>query len=161
MRRSFIWCNRCPKMEAFDQHLHSFAYPLPGDEVLPLSYLYCADLNSGAVTAVDIDPIEVQYHGPPVYGDGLWWSDRFRRRSTLCGRGADIFALILSIIDAEYRRRAQCAISEESGTGIDPSVWRGTSNVRIFAAGSRVLWYSQRDGWGHLYLYDAETAVRI
>ena len=141
-------------MEAFDQHLHSFAYPLPGDEVLPLAYLYCADLNSGAVTAVDIEPIEVQYHGPPVYGDGLWWSaDSETIYFVRQGRG--YFRIDLSIIDAETGA-ARIAISEESSTGIDPSVWRGTSNVRIFADGSRVIWYSQRDGWGHLYLYDAD-----
>ncbi len=139
--------------------LHSFAYPLPGDEVLPLAYLFCANLNSGAVTAVDIDPIEVQYHGPPVYGDGLWWSaDSETIYYVRQGRG--YFRIDLSVIDAETGA-ARIALSEESGSGIDPSVWRGTSNVRIFADGSRVLWYSQRDGWGHLYLYDADSGELI
>ena len=139
--------------------LHSFAYPLPGDEVLPLAYPFIADLTADNVAAVDIDPIEVQYHGPPVYGDGIWWSDDsdslyFVRR----GRG--YFQIDLVIIDPRAGA-ARIAISETSATGIDPSVWRDMSNVRVFADGARVIWYSQRDGWGHLYLYDAEDGVLI
>ncbi len=148
-----------PKDGEIRPKLHSFAYPLPGDEVLPLAYLVCADLSAGALTTVDIDPIEVQYHGPPVYGNGLWWSaDSETIYFVRQGRG--YFSIDLIIIDTKTGT-ARIAISEESGTGIDPSVWRGTSNVRVFADGSRVVWYSQRDGWGQLYLYDAENSVLI
>ncbi len=148
-----------PKDGSVRPVLHSFAYPLPGDEVLPLAYLHCADLTSGAVTALDTDPIEIQYHGPPVYGDGLCWSADSETIYFL-RQGRGYFRIDLSIIDAETGA-ARIAISEESSTGIDPSVWRGTSNVRAFADGSRVIWYSQRDGWGHLYLYDAENGSLI
>ena len=148
-----------PKDGRLRPKLHSFAYPLPGDEVLPLAYPVCADVSAGALTAVDIDPIEMQYHGPPVYGNGLWWSaDSETIFFVRQGRG--YFSIDLIIIDAKTGN-ARIAISEESGTGIDPSVWRGTSNVRVFADGSCVVWYSQRDGWGHLYLYDAENSALI
>jgi len=30
-------------------------------------------------------------------------------------------------------------------------------NVRVTADGKQVIWWSQRDGWGHLYRYDAVT----
>jgi len=30
-------------------------------------------------------------------------------------------------------------------------------NVQVTAGGKQVIWWSQRDGWGHLYLYDVET----
>lgn len=148
-----------PKDGKIRPKLHSFAYPLPGDDILPLAYLYCADLNSGAVAAVDIDPIEIQYHGPPVYGDGLSWSDD-SETIYFVRQGRGYFRIELSIIDAATGA-ARNAISEESGAGIDPSVWRGTSNIRVFADGSRVIWYSQRDGWGHLYLYDTENGSLI
>ncbi len=32
-------------------------------------------------------------------------------------------------------------------------------NVRITKNGREVIWFSQRDGWGHLYLYDAQTGA--
>lgn len=148
-----------PKDGAIRPKLHSFAYPLPGDEVLPLAYLVCADLNSGAVAEIDIEPIEVQYHGPPVYGDGLWWSDD-SQTIYFVRQGRGYFRIDLAVVDAATGD-SRIAISEESKTGIDPSVWRGSSNVRVFADGTRALWYSQRDGWGHLYLYDADSGDLI
>ena len=148
-----------PKDGSIRPHLHSYAYPLPGDEVVPLAYPVCADLSAGTLTAVDINPIEVQYHGPPIYGNGLWWSaDSGTIYYVRQRRG--YFRIDLSIVDAQTGA-ARIAISEESSSGIDPSVWRGTSNVRVFAEGSRVVWYSQRDGWGHLYLYDADSGSVI
>ena len=30
-------------------------------------------------------------------------------------------------------------------------------NVRVTTNGKEVIWWSQRDGWGHLYLYDGQT----
>jgi dipeptidyl-peptidase-4 len=30
-------------------------------------------------------------------------------------------------------------------------------NVRVTRNGAEVIWFSQRDGWGHLYLYDGQT----
>ena len=30
-------------------------------------------------------------------------------------------------------------------------------NVRVLGGGDEVLWWSERDGWGHLYLYDGRT----
>ncbi len=140
-------------------HLHSYAYPLPGDEMMPLATLVCADLNDGSTTSIDLEAKEVQYHGPPISDDCLWWSEDsgtiyFLRQ----GRG--YFQMDLIVIDAETGA-ARSAISEACSTGIDPSIWRGNSSVRVFAGGTRVIWYSQRDGWGHLYLYDAESGSLI
>ncbi len=33
------------------------------------------------------------------------------------------------------------------------------ANIRILGDGSEMVWYSARSGWGHLYLYDAETGA--
>ena len=34
---------------------------------------------------------------------------------------------------------------------------RGAINWRYLPASNEILWYSERDNWGHLYLYDART----
>ena len=139
--------------------LHSYAYPLPGDEKVPLAQLLCADVNTGAMVTADIEPIQVQYHGLPVHGDAIFWSaDSDTIYYVRQGRG--YYRIDLCMIDAASGA-ARNVISEESATGVDPSVWRGNSNIRVFAGGSRVIWYSQRDGWGHLYLYDAANGELI
>ena len=30
-------------------------------------------------------------------------------------------------------------------------------NIRVLGDGAELIWYSDRTGWGHLYLYDAQT----
>lgn len=35
----------------------------------------------------------------------------------------------------------------------------GSVNWRVLAASREVLWWSQRDNWGHLYIYDLETGA--
>ena len=148
-----------PKDGSIRPHLHSYAYPLPGDEIVPLARLFCADLNAGTLTGIDLEPKEVQYHGPPLSIDTVWWSkDSGSIYFVRQGRG--YFRMDLCIIDAKTGA-ARIAITEESRTGIDPSIWRGQASVRVFADGSRVIWYSQRDGWGHLYLYNAESGSLI
>lgn len=139
--------------------LHSYAYPLPGDQTVPLATLFCAHIDGGAAIPVELEPLEVQYHGAPIHADSLWWSHEadtiyFLRQS----RG--YFQMDLIIIDAATGA-ARVAITETSATGIDPSIWRGNSSVRVCAGGSRVIWHSPRDGWGHLYLYDADSGELI
>ncbi len=47
-------------------------------------------------------------------------------------------------------------ISETGSTRVDPTVLLGDPHmVRVLGTGE-VLWWSQRDGWGHLYLYSAD-----
>ncbi len=140
-------------------HLHSYAYPLPGDEILPLAQVVCADLGAGSVTDIDLEPVQVQYHGGPLSADTYWWSQD-SRTVYFVRQGRGYYQMDLIVIDAQTGS-ARVAITEESRTGIDPSIWRGNSSVRVFADGTRVIWYSQRDGWGHLYLYDAESGSLI
>lgn len=139
--------------------LHSFAYPLPGDEIVPQAQLLCADVNTGAITAADIDPIQVQYHGLPVHGDAITWAEDSDAIYYVRQERGYLRISLIRIDPASGAARV--IVSEESSTGIDPSVWRGKSSIRAFAGGTRVIWYSQRDGWGHLYLYDAENGQLI
>jgi dipeptidyl aminopeptidase/acylaminoacyl peptidase len=39
---------------------------------------------------------------------------------------------------------------------VNPTVTHAP-NIAVLPSGREVLWYSERDGWGHLYLYDVQT----
>jgi hypothetical protein len=30
-------------------------------------------------------------------------------------------------------------------------------NIRVLGNGAELIWFSERDGWGHLYLYDGKA----
>jgi dipeptidyl aminopeptidase/acylaminoacyl peptidase len=42
---------------------------------------------------------------------------------------------------------------------VAPTFFESHGNWRYLSAADQVLWYSQRDGWGHLYLYGARTGA--
>ena len=43
---------------------------------------------------------------------------------------------------------------------LNPATW-AQPNVRILGAGKEVIWFSERDGWGHLYLHDGRTGELV
>lgn len=51
-------------------------------------------------------------------------------------------------------------LSETGPTRVEPNQWAYEPPiVRVLA--DEVLWYSQRDGWGHLYRYDLHTGALL
>ncbi|MBV9169754.1 MAG: DPP IV N-terminal domain-containing protein, partial [Chloroflexi bacterium] len=136
--------------------LHSYAYPLPGDEEVPTAELFIFDVADRTSRRVDIAPVPILYYGGPIRDGSSWWEvsgDRFYLLSR--SRGCQSLALVA--VDGATGA-ARSLLEEYSETGIDPHLTSaGKPNVRTFDNGSRVLWFSQRDGWGHLYVYDATT----
>ncbi len=55
---------------------------------------------------------------------------------------------------------ARGIIHEETAPRTDlNSTSYNPSNVHVTADGTEAIWFSQRDGWGHLYLYDAASGA--
>ncbi len=49
-------------------------------------------------------------------------------------------------------------IEEDAATRLETNTMLyNASNIRILGDGAEAVWYSDRSGWGHLYLYDAQT----
>lgn len=140
-----------PKDGSTRPRLHSYAYPLPGDEDIPTAQLFCADVSKGTLVSVDVDPLPVLYHGGPIYPDRVWWSDD-AQSVFLIRRERGYLSYDLVAIDATTGS-ARVMVEERSQRGIDLSLGWSDANVRVMGNGSQVIWYSQRDGWGHLYLY--------
>ncbi len=138
-----------------------YLYPLPGDRNPPRAELIIIEVEPGRLTPVALEPIEQLYYGSPVPRAGqrsrrLWWSPDgsacyLLRSSRGCLR------LTLHRIDAATGAATVLA-EEESATPVDPNLTTsGTPNVAVLSGGREVIWYSHRDGWGHLYLQDAES----
>ena len=138
--------------------LHSYAYPLPGDDEVPSAELLVCDAEGGAPRAVPAERIPLLYYGSPLRPGWIWWNpDGGRVYAVTRGRGYRSYRL--TVIDAASG--AARVLLEEQGDGaIDPHpTHSATPIVKILNGGADVLWYSQRDGWGQLYLYDGGTGA--
>lgn len=139
--------------------LHTYRYALPG-ETLPRGEVLLFDVLTRTAIPVDMEPFPFSYKSPMTSGRAFWSADG--RRAYLVVQSRDFHTLRLLMVDAATG--ATRTLIEESGeTRVEPVQEMGERPlVHVLAGGREALWYSQRDGWGHLYLYDLEhgTVVR-
>ena len=99
------------------------------------------------------------YYGAPFQDSSLWWTDD----------GSQLFLLLRERAGRSYELIAidphtgatRSVITERTDRGIDAFLYWADVNVRVIRNGAQVIWYAQRDGWGHLYLYDAASGDQI
>lgn len=137
--------------------LHSYPYPLPGDEHVPLAELIVCDVERRTRVMVDIAPLPMLYYGSPLHPEAFWWSPDSKRVYVLWSERGYL-AYTLWDVDATTGA-ARVVVEERAATGILPTIGDGPPSVRTTGDGAEIIWFSQRDGWGHLYLYDGETGT--
>jgi dipeptidyl aminopeptidase/acylaminoacyl peptidase len=141
--------------------LQAWKYPLPGDEHIFTIQRVIIDVDQPKVTRLKMDPDP--------------------HRSTLCdhiacrgGEWADVEwrpdgSQLAFVSTSRDHRHEQFRIAD-AATGdvrnvFDESVktffesGNGRVNWRYLAATNEIIWFSERDGWGQLYLYDAQSGA--
>ncbi len=141
-----------PKLEAWK-------YPLPGDENVAMLHRVIIDVDSPKVIRLQMPPDQ---HRSTLcdnlacrggdWGDVQWSPDSTRLAFVSTSR--DHRHEILRVADAatgEIREVLEEKVSTffESGNG--------RVNWRYLPESNEVIWFSERDNWGHLYLYDLQT----
>jgi dipeptidyl aminopeptidase/acylaminoacyl peptidase len=140
--------------------LQAWKYPLPGDSVVPMLERVIIDLDGPRVARLQ--------------------SERDHHRSTVCdgikcgGEFSDVewsadgehFAFVSTSRDykhvalrvADPRSGAVRTVLEETTPTFFESTLVGRGqNWRVLHGSNEVIWFSQRDDWGHLYLYDLKS----
>jgi len=148
-----------PKDGSIRPQLHSYAYPLPGDEMTPETDFWAFDVASGIGVKADLAPLPMLYYGSPLNPNLVWWSNESDRAFILI-RDRGCLSYRLAAIDPTTGD-LRIVVTETSKRGIDPFLYWAAVGIRIVSDGEQVVWYSQRDGWAHLYLYDGKTGELV
>ncbi len=137
------------------QPLHSAReYAKPGD-VLDVSQPVLFD--TGARRQIEID--SALFPNPYSLSRPQWWKDSRAFTFEYNQRGHQLYR----VIEVDTAGKARALITEESPTFVDyrPLVNNPRDTGKKFrydlAATHEIVWASERDGWEHLYLYDALT----
>ena len=139
--------------------LHSWAYALPGDSVIPTSELWLFDVEGRAGVRADIDPQPGNFAGgDTTYADVQWTADGGSVFHT--HRSRDFKSYKLFKVDAATG--AATELLEETGpTYVELNQFTRLAPAwRVLGDGSEFLWWSERDGFGHLYLYDGDGTLK-
>ncbi|WP_369147862.1 DPP IV N-terminal domain-containing protein [Streptomyces sp. R44] len=137
--------------------LHTQRYAYPGDEHLPLAELVVLDVAAGTVVRAQADPLLMPQLSP-IMTKWAWWAPDGSAVYYL-GRPRDLRTLTLYRLDP-VTGGVTAVLSETGTTRVEPNQFGYEPPIVRVLAGE-VLWYSQRDGWGHLYRYDLRTGALL
>lgn len=136
---------------------HTQHYAYPGDADMPLAELVVFDVESGTTVFAQCAPLLMPEFSPIMAG-WAWWSEDSTAVYFL-SRPRDQHTLTLNRMDASSGE-VTVVVSETGSNRVGPNqLIYGMPIVRVLA--DEVLWFSQRDGWGHLYRYDLHTGALL
>lgn len=131
--------------------LRSWKYPLPGDSVVAMLRRVVIEVDAARVIPLDM-PLD--YHratlGDDISMDDYVWSPDGSQLA-LASTSRDHKSATLRLADATTG--AVRTIYEETV----PTHFESRTGWRVLWQTKEIVWYSQRDNWGNLYLYDLET----
>lgn len=129
--------------------LETRKYDLPGDK-LDSYELFLIDLAAKTESKVAIDPLlggGQPWSGPP----GIDWRGNERFVVDYADRGYQRYRIQQVGLDG----KVTTLVDEQEKTFVDTTALL----TRFVDKADELIWRSERDGWGHLYLYDANTGA--
>ena len=134
--------------------LRTKRYPYPGDNRVPLTEFLVFDIAAGTCVCADDEPIQTPL-GSPILTGSAWWSADESAVYYLA-QPRDLRILHLRRLDPATGQ-VRTVVTETGDTRVEANQFWGLPPIVAVLPTGEVLWYSQRDGWGHLYLYDPRS----
>jgi dipeptidyl-peptidase-4 len=139
--------------------LQAWKYPLPGDKVVSMIARVVIHLDG---------PRTVRLKMPPDQHRSTFTDDIKARTGVMedVQWSADGSRIVFVSTSRDHKREVvrqadpetgdvRDAFEEEAATCFESG--SDVANWRFLAASNEVVWFSERDNWGHLYLYDLQT----
>ena len=133
----------------------SWRMAAPNDSVIPMAEPWVFDVAERTGRRVAIDPVPAIYN-TQVQSREAWWSADGRQVYSLV-RSRYYKSMTLHVVDPATGQ-ARKLIAESGSTYVEPASLGERPMIYVLANGD-VIWFSERDGWGHLYLYDGATGA--
>jgi dipeptidyl-peptidase-4 len=159
--------------------LESYPYPLPGEDAMPGSQIEIFDVGSKQLVLIqaknfseqqlriadapllerDREELREEQEGmqeggqmPVTRVSPRWLSDTSDK-------------LYFTSINRDFRKVDVCVADTNTGaskTLIEErsNVWLSVKPVRLVGNGQELIWWSERDGWGHYFLFDASGKLK-
>jgi len=133
--------------------LKEWKYPLPGDAEVAMLHRVIIDTESGKIVRFQMPP---DFHRA-MLGDNFSVSDmRWNPEGTQ-----------LAFVSTSRDHKKATVRVADTLTGSVRTVFEETEKTHFESQGgwqvlwatNEIVWHSQRDGWGHLYLYDMATGA--
>ncbi len=138
--------------------LEQWKYPLPGDEYIPTIRRVIIDVEKREVISLSIPPdphratLSDDIASSGSFDDIDWSADVSEMAFISSSRDHKIARLrIANTATGSVREVFEEKVATQYESGRNAINWRYLSKT------NEIIWYSERDNWGHLYLYDSKT----
>ena len=138
---------------------HRHRYPMPGDDAQPTMSWAVLDVTTREVVHQQDEPRTLVH--PTAISDA-WWSGEKGDSVHFLHHSRDARTLELRRLDPATGE-ITTLVTETGRTRVDPTPQLGEPPMVHVLDSGEVLWWSQRDGWGHLYLHspDGERVEQV
>ncbi|ETN92060.1 Prolyl tripeptidyl peptidase precursor [Gammaproteobacteria bacterium MOLA455] len=132
-------------------------YALPGDKEVVQYRVLVIDVTTGIETEADYPPIADSFVWlGPFSGNRAWWSGDSNQAYFIDMTRGQKTARVIGFDTASGK--CHCLFEESSSTYVELGLdFEHPSMLMPLPETSELLWFSERSGWGHLYLYDLTT----
>ncbi len=145
-----------PEDGSFRPVLHSYRYDLAGGPV-PQAELAIINPVTGEIVEPDLPPLPSTL-APPILNGSTWFNDDGSKMYVVWPSDS-YTALTFTEVDTATGETRQLHHEDSDTVYLSAAFIMSTPNMRVLSNGD-FIWYSERSGWGHLYLYDGEGNLK-
>ncbi|MEV0618739.1 DPP IV N-terminal domain-containing protein [Nonomuraea sp. NPDC050404] len=127
----------------------SYRYAMVGDENVATADFFVFEAETGRATQAKHEPVSMDYLSV-IALDHVWWNDDATKAYWLSGDRGGRTVRLYELDPATGEVTVLVEETSRSNTLLGPHYH--DRNVKVLSSGE-VLWWSERSGWGHLYLY--------
>lgn len=141
-----------------EPELKAWKYPLPQDKEIIKIHRLIIDVETGKMTRLKMSPDDrrgtlcddITCTGS--FDDNIWSADSASLAFVSSSRDhKEARFRIANVSNGDVRNVFDEVVATQYESG------QGEANWRYFPETNEAIWYSERDDWGHLYLYDLVT----
>jgi dipeptidyl aminopeptidase/acylaminoacyl peptidase len=137
---------------------YSQPYALPGDTIVPYPYLHVVDVSSRGNVVAKISPRPNQLSLGGSVRDSAWSDNSQKLHVSFYTRGSK--SAYLAEIDATTGDQRVIA-RDTSKTFVEISNPQDPGSFYVTKDMKDAFWWSERDGWGHLYRFDGSGVSSV
>ncbi len=143
--------------------LETYRYVMPGEPNAPQSQLEVFDVASKARLLVKADAFADQTLGVETERPSARAREHEKTEPLWVGPGSD--KIYFSRTSRDMHRRDVCIANTTTGE-VKPliqermNIYIESKPIRVINNGNEIVYWSERDGWGHYYLYDGNGTLK-
>jgi len=143
---------------------YEYPYGLPGDTIIPMFDIHVLDVTTRSNTKIQIDPQPYLTFSASGVADSTWVSVKWKQGGerlyfTHGTRGAKSITLYeADLASGEVTPLVGDTMATHVELQLD--IVGGKPNWDVVNDGEDILWFSERDGWGHLYRFGPDGRLK-